>query len=413
MQSEAAEDQSEPIGEAEYQTLAQTLLESDRGRRFLGEYLRRNKTPETQEILSAIKRLEKTVGQGTSVPNVDTIKLDIADMAEAIDRTKSEIANIKAEEEDSNRFVNASSELDAIVKHTEAATQTILEAAEAIQEQAWTMREQGAADELCDVIDEKATEIFMACSFQDLTGQRTNKVVQVLSYLESRINYMIGLWGISEVSAEDVAAPEDVRPDAHLLNGPQMEGEGVSQDNVDELMSVSSDVFDAALEDAAGGETETSEVDMEAPMDASDIDDMFASAPAETEDTEATPEAEAVETDAAESVAEESEPAPQEAEPEFAAASDDILDESEIDKLFDAETQGAEAADAPETDETVESEEVDVDALIAAEPEEASAEAASEEEADADWEQTAVEASTDEADPLEKLSESERQALFN
>ena len=29
-------------------------------------------------------------------------------------------------------------------------------------------------------------QIYTACSFQDLTGQRTGKVVQVLRYLESR-----------------------------------------------------------------------------------------------------------------------------------------------------------------------------------------------------------------------------------
>ena len=411
MQSEAAQHQSEQIGEAEYQTLAQTLMESDRGRRFLKEFVRRNRTPETQEILAAIKRLEKTVGQGKSVPNIDNIKLDIADMAEAIERTKNEISSIKAEGESSNRFTNASMELDAIVKHTEGATQPILEAAEQLQEQAWILRENGADNAVCDIIDEKATEIFMACSFQDLTGQRTNKVVQVLGYLESRINYIIGLWGIGEVTEEDMAAPEDTRPDSHLLNGPQMEGEGVSQDNIDELMNVSADVFDAALDASSGGADAADEVaddagdmDMEAPMDAADIDSMFAS----VEVAEETSDAEDV--FAEDVVAEETEVAEVEVEFEVEAeaeaeaeaevevdaqadesadfSADDILDESEIDKLFDAETQSADdAAD-------------DVEAEIEA-------------EADADWEQTEIEAGDSDADPLEKLSESERQALFN
>lgn len=399
MQSEAAQDQSEQIGEAEYQTLAQTLLESDRGRRFLNEFVRRNRTPETQEILAAIKRLEKSVGQGKTVPNIDNIKLDIADMAEAIERTKNEISSIKAEGESSNRFTNASMELDAIVKHTEGATQTILEAAEQIQEQAWILRENGADNAVCDIIDEKATEIFMACSFQDLTGQRTNKVVQVLGYLESRINYIIGLWGIGEVSEEDMVAPEDTRPDAHLLNGPQMEGEGVSQDNIDELMNVSADVLDAALDAASGGadapaETpaeddmavDTGDMDMSAPMDAADIDSMFASMDAEEDAAadDAFAEDETIEeVEAAEDVVAQAEEA---SDADFGG--DDILDESEIDKLFDAETQSADdAAD-------------DVEAEIEA-------------EADADWEQTEIEAGDSDADPLEKLSESERQALFN
>lgn len=133
-------------------------------------------------------------------------------MQEAIERTKREIANIKHESDDGNRFIEASNELDAIVTKTEAATQEILAAAEAIQEHAWTMREAGADEASCDDIDARATEIFMACSFQDLTGQRTQKIVNVLQYLESRINMMISIWGIQGASADDGAYIEDNRP---------------------------------------------------------------------------------------------------------------------------------------------------------------------------------------------------------
>ena len=38
-------------------------------------------------------------------------------------------------------------------------------------------------------------EIFTACSFQDLTGQRTTKVINVLRYIEQRIGSMIAIWG--------------------------------------------------------------------------------------------------------------------------------------------------------------------------------------------------------------------------
>jgi len=394
MKAEAVQEEPELIGEAEYQTLEQTLMESDRGRRFLKEFLNRNKTPETTEILGAIHRLEKVVTRQRKVPDLDKIRLDIADMHEAIERTKAEIANIKQEGDESNRFVDASHELDAIVTQTEGATQSILEAAEQIQEKAWVLRENGADDATCDDIDAKATEIFMACSFQDLTGQRTNKVVQVLRYLESRINLMINIWGIEELEAEDTAGPVDSRPDAHLLNGPQLAG-GVSQNNVDELFSASDDVFDAAMKETkadtaieppAAAETHASDADVDAimagvsddegeavasdddidaimaggdePMDAAAIDDMFAAAPAAEEE-------EAGEDDLA------------------GADPDATLDEAAIEALFDNEVNAA--------------------------SEEAEAEA----EADADWELTEEASKEDGDDPLENLSEAERQALFN
>ncbi|WP_153768376.1 protein phosphatase CheZ [Labrenzia sp. CE80] len=388
MQTAEELDEPAPIGEAEYETLEQTLLESDRGRRFLAEFLRRKKTPETKEILTAIQRLETTMTRQKKVPNFDQIRLDIGEMHDAIERTKNEIANIKTEGADSNRFVDASHELDLIVSQTEGATQTILEAAEQIQEEAWKLREAGASDETCDEIDAKATEIFMACSFQDLTGQRTTKVVQVLRYLESRINLMINIWGIEEMEGDPNAGPVDSRPDSHLLNGPQDEGKGVSQNNVDDMFAgnesdpevdetaetadtMSFDKIETDVEDVAAESAEASEADVDAimaaagedagePMDSDAIDAMFDQP--ETEDSG--------EADVAEAIAEAEDIPPVE---EDAGAE---LDEAAVDQLFDAEMTEAVADDA--------------------------------------WEKTETETELNEADdPLTQLSEAERQALFN
>lgn len=273
------------IRESDYETLLTALTDTDRGRWFLDEYIRRNQKPETQMVLDAIARLEKVMVRERTVPSIDRIRLDIADMQEAIERTKREISNIKHEQEEGNRFIEASNELDAIVTKTESATQEILAAAEAIQETAWTLRENGADEESCDDIDARATEIFMACSFQDLTGQRTQKIVQVLQYLESRINMMVSIWGIEGSQAEDPKFVEDTRPDAHLLNGPQLDGKGVSQDAVDEMFGG----------EGAAGDGVAIEVDGDAEADAGaaeafsggetasadEIDALFAPDPAE------------------------------------------------------------------------------------------------------------------------------------
>lgn len=364
MQSTDAHDEPGPLADAEYVTLEQTLMESDRGRRFLSEFLKRNKTPETVQILDAIHRLEKTMTRQRKVPDLDRIRLDIADMHEAIERTKNEIANIKAEGGETNRFVDASHELDAIITQTEGATQTILEAAEQIQEQAWSLREKGADEAVCDEIDAKATEIFMACSFQDLTGQRTNKVVQVLRYLESRINMMINIWGIEDEEADENAGPVDNRPDAHLLNGPQPEGKGVNQQNVDELLNSAGETADTEFDTgpASPASPAASADDIDAIMagaeeeqasgtlDEAAIDDMFAT-PASADDV----------FDADLDVA-------------FAGEeSQEVLDEAAIDRLF--ETESAETA------------------------------------ADDAWE--AAEDPDNLEDPLEQLTPAERQALFN
>lgn len=399
MQNAEANNVDAPLGEAEYQTLEQTLMESERGRKFLGEYLLRHKTPETREILEAIQRLEKGMKRGDGkAPSMDAIRLDIAEMHDAIERTKKEIANIKTENDEPNRFVDASHELDAIVTQTEGATQTILESAEKIQEVAWNMREAGASDESCDEIDAMATEIFMACSFQDLTGQRTTKVVHVLRYLESRINTMINIWGLGDVEQEEMDAPVDVRPDAHLLNGPQLAGEGVSQDNVDDLFSGAPEEAEADVSaddmEFDKVETDASAEEMQEPMDADAIDAMF-DAPE--------PEAEA---EVAEEPAAEAEPVAEAAEDDLMIigdAVDEVENAEDAIQFEEAEAVVSEAAEIVEEEAAAaEIDEEKIDQLFDAEMAEA--------DADAEWEETEISA---EDDPMNNMTEAERQALFN
>ncbi|ADZ69917.1 protein phosphatase CheZ [Polymorphum gilvum] len=366
---------SEPpvlIQENEYNTLEQTLSESDRGRRFLAEYLRRHRSSETTSILDAIGRLERLMRRERTVPDLDRIRLDIADMHEAIERTKREIANIKQEEADGNRFTDASLELDAIVTQTEGATQDILNAAEKIQEQAWILREAGADETVCDEIDAKATEIFMACSFQDLTGQRTQKVVQVLRYLESRINLMIGIWGIEEVTAEETAGPVDTRPDAHLLNGPQRAGMGVSQTDIDDMLGAEATAADPTADidfdsiDIGDDEPHSVDADADASLGLDPGDDTFGFDPGEE------------------------------------------LDAATIDSIFD-ETPSSEDTDVDDLDLSGEMDEDKIAKLFDLVGK------AAESSADAAWEEEEERATVDlvDDDPLAQLTEAERQSLFS
>lgn len=72
-------------------------------------------------------------------------------------------------------------ELEAVVMATEAAANTIMEAAEAIQD--WIST--GARDPATiDALAEKVNSIFEACSFQDMTGQRIRRAIQHLQQVE-------------------------------------------------------------------------------------------------------------------------------------------------------------------------------------------------------------------------------------
>lgn len=185
-----------PLDASQYDAIEDAVRETERGRWFLTEYARRNRNADTGVLLDAIRRIE-TVVTADRGDDVGRFRGDLMEMADAIARTRAEVAALSQPDHGESRLTVASEALDAIVRATERATSDILSAAEEVQEAAWTLREGGADSELCDALDRHATQIYTACSFQDLTAQRTSRVVHTLRYLEDRIASMIGIWGSS------------------------------------------------------------------------------------------------------------------------------------------------------------------------------------------------------------------------
>ena len=221
----------------EYAALEATLRGTPVGRWFLAEYARRNRTPETQLMLDAIARLEAAVLKPQRQAGLAPVLSELVAMSYAIARTRREIAQIRPPHQFDKQLTNATEELDQIVEATEKATSEILSAAEDVQEVAWTLREQGIAVELCERIDQRAIDIYTACSFQDITGQRSAKVVRALHLIEQRINAMIEIWGVDDVALKVDAAERLERcaqEEAALLDGPG--GGGLKQDDVDQML---------------------------------------------------------------------------------------------------------------------------------------------------------------------------------
>ena len=132
-------------------------------------------------------------------------------------------------------------ELGAVVGGTEEATQQILEAAESIDNVASALSKNTSLDQqkiLSEEIQERVVSIFEACNFQDLTGQRINKVMTTMKFIEHHINEMMEIWGgVDAIKAHAPAIIDTRVGDARLLNGPKgLHDEGhVSQDDIDAL----------------------------------------------------------------------------------------------------------------------------------------------------------------------------------
>jgi chemotaxis regulatin CheY-phosphate phosphatase CheZ len=222
-----------PFTDADYEMIAAAVLETARGRWFLGEHSRRNRQADTKLVLEAIEKLERSLVPRTEAQESDRLRVDLVEMLNAISRTKSEIAAIRPDDAGSNHFDQASVELDAIVDTTEKATSDILAAAERVQEIGWTLREQGVEASICDLIDSHATAVYMACSFQDITGQRTRKVIEVLRFLEARIDAMIRIWRLDDLEFTQASGDRLVAPQ---VRGPQESGDRLQQKAVDQLI---------------------------------------------------------------------------------------------------------------------------------------------------------------------------------
>lgn len=164
-----------------------------------------------------------------------TLYSEFRGLSEYIQRARSEISELRPNDLQQEKIPRAGLELGAIVTATENATGTIMDAAEEI------MAADPASAEYADVVNEACMRIFEACSFQDITGQRITKVVSTLTYIEEHLQGLQDAWGPGIEDAEvDASAPGmngDPRPDQDLLNGPALDGEGIQQDRVDNLLA--------------------------------------------------------------------------------------------------------------------------------------------------------------------------------
>jgi chemotaxis protein CheZ len=168
------------------------------------------------------------------------LKVELDSIYEAISRTKREIATLHYAGAQGQEITRVTDQLGAIVLGTETATNSILAAAEKIDDLSSNLssRLSGGDQEIAREILDHVISIFEACNFQDITGQRISKVVNAMRFVEERVHHMIDIWGGLE-SFKDVETLDDSKPrgEAALLNGPALVSDkGVtSQDAIDAL----------------------------------------------------------------------------------------------------------------------------------------------------------------------------------
>lgn len=155
-----------------------------------------------------------------------------------INRVRLEIATISRPADEEHQFETMSDQLDAVIKATDDASNSIMAAAESNEDLLTELRasltdpKQAA---LLDKLSENDMNIIQACSFQDLTSQRVTKVARSITYVEDRVSALADVWGREELEKVVVKAEEKTE-DEKLLHGPALDGQkSISQDEIDAL----------------------------------------------------------------------------------------------------------------------------------------------------------------------------------
>lgn len=171
--------------------------------------------------------------------NEEVLKKELFDLFRHIQKIRTEIAAIHVPDDP---FEDVSDQLDAIVSATESATNDIMENVEEISDIAMDLSGDldgnDKAVEKCNKIAENASNVIVACSFQDITGQRVTKVVKSTKHIEERIRALVSMWGEEEIFKQDVDIDDGSQDEYQkYLHGPALDGQGLEQNDVDAILS--------------------------------------------------------------------------------------------------------------------------------------------------------------------------------
>lgn len=197
-----------------------------------------NREQKRDKVVQIINSVVSKVESVDSLPK-DTIVAELKSLQTIINDAREGLGYTGAGDINSKHIPTATDELDAIVEATSMATHTIMDACEGIENQFETLGYKA------DPIAEHVTKIYEACSFQDITGQRISKIVSTLHDIEDKVGNLMSVLSESIPDIDKITSSEetekDPMADESLLNGPQLEGKGVSQEDIDALLD---DLFD-------------------------------------------------------------------------------------------------------------------------------------------------------------------------
>lgn len=129
---------------------------------------------------------------------------------------------------DGSSAANTGVELESVIETTEKAANQILDAADRIANRLHTegkWDEPGAREKLLEETKSDIQDILMACTFQDLTGQRIRKTLENLQMIEGRLSSTLEKFGVN------------IRPETNEVVRDSIDNHAKSQADIDALFA--------------------------------------------------------------------------------------------------------------------------------------------------------------------------------
>lgn len=183
------------------------------------------------KVVKIINSVIEKVGAAEEISR-EHIYHELRALHDLIEETRQEISAARMGDISGTHIPSATDELDAVVKATEVATGTIMDACDAISDYSAKLD-----DTHKNFLIGEITKVLEACSFQDITGQRITKVVKSLIVIDEKINQLMAVLEEKIPGLPSKVLDDNRTPEAKLMNGPQLPDKAISQDDIDKLLA--------------------------------------------------------------------------------------------------------------------------------------------------------------------------------
>ncbi|MAF32074.1 MAG: protein phosphatase CheZ [Pseudomonadota bacterium] len=174
---------------------------------------------------------------------------ELGELARFINEARKDLREFQPHLLTDQEIPDASDQLDAIVNQTEKATGSIMDSCEQLEGLNQRVIDRlishnppldedvlAGVDDALTESQNHITNIFESCNFQDLTGQRIMKIVKTLREVERQVLRMVVVFGLQNKSVDDDMRKK-LEDEAELLEGPQLPGNSLEQDDIDDILN--------------------------------------------------------------------------------------------------------------------------------------------------------------------------------